>query len=154
MIKNDRFYVYGEHTILNPYKQKWKGRFYKKLHGDKCGWSFPIEFRAVIDNLLESQSEDTESQSSTKSSDTEPQSSIKSSDAEPQSSTKSSDTEPQSSTKSSDTESQSSIKSSDTESQPNIKSSDILFQEQESNIKEWDIDIPIEVYDFFKKYLN
>jgi hypothetical protein len=146
MIKNDRFYVYGEHTILNPYKQKWKGRFYKKLHGDKCGWSFPIEFRAVIDNLLESQPDNTEPQSS----DTEPQSSTESSDTESQPSIKSSNTEPQSSTKSSDTEPQSNTKSSDTES----KSSVILFQEQESNIKEWDIDIPIEVYDFFKKYLN
>lgn len=118
MIKNDRFYVYGEHTILNPYKQKWKGRFYKKLHGDKCGWSFPIEFRAVIDNLLESHS-------ITQSSDIE--------------------------SKSSDTES----KSSDTESRSSV-SPDILFKEQESTtiIKEWDIDIPIEVYDFFKKYLN
>ena len=122
MIKNDRLYIYGEHEILNTCKQKWKGRFYKKLHGDKCGWSFPIEFRAVIENLLTTIEIDTKSETS--------KTSVKSD------------------------KSKTSVKS-DKSKTSSIKSEKSKTSSIKSKTKsEWNVDIPKEIYDFFKKYLE
>lgn len=145
MIKNDRIYIYGENEILNLYKQKWKGRYYKKLHGDKCGWSFPIQFRAVIENLLSSTTNDNTIQSDNNTIQSDNNTiqsdktiiSINSTDSEKSFTTKSS-------TKSKKSE-------NSTKSKKSTKSENSTKSKKNS---EWEIDIPIEIYNFFKKYLS
>jgi hypothetical protein len=134
MIKNDRLYIYGEHEILNLYKQKWKGRYYKKLHGDKCGWSFPIEFRAVVENLLSSSINESETPNHSETS------MEKDVDIPNHSETlmeKESETPNHSET-----------------SMEKYTDSKNPLETTEKHSSEWDIDIPIEVYEFFKKYLS
>lgn len=54
----ERFYVRGhkDHPLLVEFKKKFKGRYYKRLHGDKDGWSFPACYQEEIERLIGSTS--------------------------------------------------------------------------------------------------
>lgn len=51
-----RYCVYGDEmkNVLQSRKSDLRGRYYKNLHGKGHGWSFPIEMKSTVDELIQS----------------------------------------------------------------------------------------------------